>query len=58
MNRGDRIRLFWSRFSLRELVPFLGAVFCTFTADAIVSAARKHGPQQDDQTLLVLRRLA
>jgi Stage II sporulation protein E (SpoIIE) len=31
MARGDRIRHFWSRLSLRELAPFLGAVFCTFT---------------------------
>jgi hypothetical protein len=29
--RGDRIRAFWSRFSLRDLAPFLAAVFCTFT---------------------------
>jgi hypothetical protein len=31
MTRGDKIRFFWSRFSLRDLAPFLGAVFCTFT---------------------------
>jgi hypothetical protein len=31
MARGDKIRRFWSRFTLRDLAPFLAAVFCTFT---------------------------
>lgn len=31
ISRGDKIRHFWSRFTLRDLAPFLAAVFCTFT---------------------------
>src|SRR5262245_22810023 len=32
MTPGEQMRRFWSRFSLRDLAPFLIAVFCTFVA--------------------------
>jgi phosphoserine phosphatase RsbU/P len=32
VSHGDKIRAFWSRFTLRDLAPFLFAVFCTFAS--------------------------
>jgi phosphoserine phosphatase RsbU/P len=32
MDRNRQIQFFWSRFTMRDLAPFLGAVFCTFGA--------------------------
>jgi hypothetical protein len=32
MTPGEQMRSFWLCFTLRNLAPFLGAVFCTFVA--------------------------